>query len=166
MQNRKIKLVPYNPKWPQIFQKEAGPIQQALGSNCVALHHFGSTSIPGLCAKPKIDILAVVHKLDAIDVPALEKLGFEARGEVIPSGKYFSKKSPHVHLHIFEEGNPLIEKDLNFRDYLRTHEEDLKNYASLKAHLAALHEDGMSYSLAKTEFIDQILAKCNAEKHL
>ena len=99
-----IKVVPYNPQWPEIYEKEAAPIKKALENNCLAIHHFGSTSVPGLSAKPKIDILAVVKSFSLIDIPALEKLGFEYRGEIIPTGRYLSKETPKVHLHIFEEG--------------------------------------------------------------
>ncbi|MBF8263627.1 MAG: uncharacterized protein HW387_1292 [Parachlamydiales bacterium] len=154
-----IEIAPYDPEWPQVFENEAAPIQQVLGDNCVAVHHFGSTAVPGLSAKPKIDILAVVNQLESIDTAALEKLGFESRGEVIPTGRYFSKDSPRVHLHIFEEGNPVIQRNLMFRDWLRAHEEDRDAYGALKMQLASVHNDGMSYCRAKTEFIDQIIAK-------
>jgi uridine phosphorylase len=160
--NKSIEIVPYNPEWPQMFEKEAKPIQQALGDNCLTIHHFGSTSVPGLSAKPKIDILAAVKQLGSIDYAALEKLGFESRGEVIPTGRYFCKESPRVHLHIFEERNPLIHRNLIFRDWLRTHEEDREAYAALKMKLADVHNDGMSYCRAKTEFINQIIAKAES----
>jgi GrpB-like predicted nucleotidyltransferase (UPF0157 family) len=132
----------------------------------LAVHHFGSTSVPGLSAKPKIDILAIVKQLGSIDYAALEKLGFESRGEVIPTGRYFCKESPRVHLHIFEEGNPLIHRNLIFRDWLRTHEEDREAYAALKMKLAGVHNDGMSYCRAKTEFINQIIAKAESSSQL
>jgi GrpB-like predicted nucleotidyltransferase (UPF0157 family) len=154
-----IEIVPYNPEWPKIYEQEAGPIQLALGKPCLAIHHFGSTSIPGLCAKPKIDILAVVRSFAAIDASSLKKIGFENRGEVIPTGRYFVKDSPRIHLHLFEEGNPLIARNLLFCDYLRTHPEDREAYAALKMKLAGLHHDGMSYCRAKTDLIDQIIAK-------
>jgi uridine phosphorylase len=89
-----IEIVSYDPKWPQMFEEEANPIQQALGDNCLAIHHFGSTSVSGLSAKPKIDILAVVRHLSSIDSAALERLGFTSQGEVIPTGRYFSKDLP------------------------------------------------------------------------
>jgi len=157
-----IEIAPYDPEWPQMFETEAAPIQGALGDNCLAIHHFGSTSVPNLSAKPKIDILAVVRHLSAIDSSAIEKLGFEARGEVIQTGRYFSKQSPHVHLHIFEIGNPLIERNLIFRDWLRTHDDDRNAYEALKKDLASVYHDGMSYSRAKTEFINQIVEKAQA----
>ncbi len=127
-----IEIISYHSEWPRIFEREAGPLELAFGENFLALHHFGSTSVSFLCAKPKIDILAVVKRLSNIDIPALEKLGFADRGEVIVSGRYFSKEHPKVHLHVFEDGNPNIERNLIFRDWLRTHEKDRNAYAELK----------------------------------
>lgn len=159
-----IEIVSYDPEWPMMFEMEVRPIQQALGKNCVAIHHFGSTSVPGLDAKPKIDILAAVKCLHDIDREALERIGFASKGEVIPTGRYFSKELPKVHLHIFEEGNPMIERNLMFRNYLRTHEESRNAYAAIKKKLATLHTDGMDYCRAKTEFINQIIEKAQCEK--
>lgn len=154
-----IEIVPYDHNWPQMFESEAKTIKSALGDNLLSIHHFGSTSIPGLSAKPKIDILVVVEKLSSIDSDALANLGFENRGEVISTGRYFSKNLPKVHLHIFEKNNPLIDRNLKFRDWLRTHKDDCDAYVALKTKLAAIHKDGMSYCKAKTEFINQIIEK-------
>ncbi|NGX58864.1 MAG: Dephospho-CoA kinase [Chlamydiae bacterium] len=158
-----IVIVDYDPLWPQWFEEEVEPIKSALGEKCIALHHIGSTAVPGLSAKPVIDILAVVKAFSAVNTVALEGLGFEARGEVIESGRYFSKENPRVHLHLFEEGNPLIEYHLKFRDWLRTHEEDCKAYAALKLELASRHSVGAEYAKDKTDFIEQIMAKMEVE---
>lgn len=163
MDRETVQIVPYNPRWPQIYDNEATLIIQALGSNCLAIHHFGSTSVSGLSAKAKIDILAIVKDFSCVDTSTLEKLGFENRGEVIPSGRYFSKNTPRIHLHLFEEGNPLIEHNLMFRDWLRTHDDDRDAYSKIKKDLASKHTDGMSYCNAKTEFINTIIEK--AKKH-
>ena len=162
--NENIEVVSYDPQWPQLFADEAEPIKLALESNCLALHHFGSTSVPGLESKPKIDILAVVKQFSKVNALALENLGFEDRGEVIPSGRYFAKKKPHIHLHVFEEGNPLIERNLIFRDWLRAHQPDRDSYAELKRSLAVLHTDGMAYCRAKTAFINKIIDKALDEQ--
>ena len=157
--NNIIKIVPYNSQWPRMFEEEGGSVKKELGDNCLAIYHFGSTSVPGLSAKPKIDILAVVKNFSSIDVPALERLGYKYRGEVVSSGRYFSKKNPHVHLHFFEKGNPLIEHNLVFRDWLRTHDADCDAYSKLKQELTNQHTDGMGYCRAKTEFINEIIKK-------
>jgi GrpB-like predicted nucleotidyltransferase (UPF0157 family) len=159
-----IEIIPYNSQWPQLYESEAAPIKKTLGSNCLAIHHFGSTSIVGLSAKPKIDILAVVKNFSSIDIPALKLIGYEYRGEVIPSGRYFVKENPKIHLHIFEEDNPWVEHNLIFRDWLRTHDADRDAYAKLKQDLANQHTDGMKYNRAKTEFINKIVKKAINEK--
>lgn len=159
MERETVQILPYNPRWPQIYDNEATLIIQALGSNCLAIHHFGSTSVLGLSAKAIIDILAIVKDFSCVDTSNLEKLGFENRGEVIPSGRYFSKNTYRIHLHLFEEGNPLIEHNLMFRDWLRIHDDDRDAYSKIKKDLARKHTDGMSYCNAKTEFINTIIEK-------
>ncbi len=154
-----IVITDYNPEWAQLYEAEAERIRLALGELCLSIHHFGSTAVPGLPAKPKIDILAVVLSLSSLPIPLLLVESYENRGEVIPSGRYFSKKQPTIHLHIFEEGNPLIQRNLLFRDWLRTHESDRNAYAILKRELACIHTDGMSYCKAKSDFIEKILAQ-------
>ncbi len=159
-----IEIFPYDPTWPELFEEESIFIRQALGENCLAVHHFGSTAVPLLRSKPVVDILAEVETFLRMDVPKLEQLGFEFRGEVIISGRYFSKRSPRVHLHIFERENPLIRRNLDFRDWLRVHEDDREAYAVLKEQLASSHSDGISYARAKTAFVDGIIAKCRKQR--
>lgn len=78
-----IKVVPYNGNWPKMFEQESALIQQALGANCIIIHHIGSTSIPGLSAKPIIDMLPVVKNILEVDkaTKAMESLGYEVKGE-------------------------------------------------------------------------------------
>lgn len=135
--SRKIEVVPYNLGWPQMFEEEAIRIKQALGDACVVVHHVGSTAVPGLCAKPKIDIIAVV-KEGELSVPLLKKIGYDYRGEFnIPFHLGFSKRLPlpNINLHVYEEGNSEVELNLLFRDYLRAHPEALEEYAALKLEL-------------------------------
>jgi len=143
----------------ETYGREAPVITAALGDNCLAIHHFGSTAVPGLAAKPKVDILAVVASFARLNVVGLEALGFENRGELIPTGRYFSKQSPAVHLHLFEEGNPAVWRNLAFRDRLRSHEGDRRAYESLKRRLAAEHTDGMEYCRAKGGFIEAAIGR-------
>jgi GrpB-like predicted nucleotidyltransferase (UPF0157 family) len=156
---KQITLVPYDSNWPQLFERESFHIKKALRRNCIAIHHFGSTAVPGLQAKPVIDILAEVKEISLIDINAIEQLDFEYRGEVIISGRYFSKKNPGVHLHIFEVNSPITKLNLDFRDWLRAHPDDREAYALLKEQLSILHHDGVSYSRAKTEFVNNIQEK-------
>lgn len=163
---RRIEVVPYDLNWPTLFEEEAVKIKQALKDACVAVYHVGSTAVPGLCAKPKIDIIAVV-KEQALSVPLLEKIGYEYRGEFnIPFHLGFRKRGvlPEVNLHVYEEENPEIELNLLFRDYLRNHPEALKEYAALKLDLVKQtpsHEGSnthvSSFNLGKDAFIKKTL---------
>jgi GrpB-like predicted nucleotidyltransferase (UPF0157 family) len=154
-----IKIVPYDDRWPVVYEEQASGICNALGNSCVAIHHIGSTAVPGLSAKPKIDILAVVDDFSAIDVARLKACGFDYRGEVINTGRYFVKRDPHIHLHLFEKNNPLIVRNLLFRDWLTGHEDDRVVYEQLKKKLSTEYTDGMDYCRAKTECINKIVLK-------
>src|SRR5579872_2938376 len=117
---KKIVVVPYNPDWPKIFEDEALKIKKALGANCLAVHHIGSTSVPGLSAKPVIDMIGVVKTPEEAIKP-LEYLGFKYKGEYnIPMRYYFNRsEGVDTNLHVYAEGHPEIELNLLFRDYLR-----------------------------------------------
>lgn len=160
-----IKVVPYNPAWPKIFEHEAQKIRQALGANCLAMHHVGSTSVPGLAAKPVIDMICVIKDPIAVIQP-LESIGFRYKGEYnIPMRLYFNQTGGvQANLHVYEEGHPEIELNLMMRDYLREHPEVRDAYARLKAELlqdSASYERQNSlftgYNLGKDEFIRKIL---------
>lgn len=163
---RKIEIVPYDPAWPQMFEEEAAKIKQALGENCVDVHHVGSTAVPGLTAKPKIDMILCVKAMAHI-IQNLENIDYEYRGEFnIPLHLGFRKRPPltNVNLHVFEEGNPEIELNLLFRDYLRVHPEALKEYADLKLELVAQEGSHQivqgpfrGYTLGKDTFIKKTL---------
>lgn len=160
-----IEVVPYNSRWPKLFEKEAFLIKQTLGENCIDVHHIGSTSVPSLSAKPIIDIIVVIKEpLDVIE--NLEKLGYIYKGEYnIPFRLYFNKKvGTTVHLHVYEQGNPEIELNLLFRDFLRTTPTARQEYTDLKLNLMAyqaLHYPNNSilngYTLGKDPFIKKTL---------
>ena len=117
-----VKVVPCNLNWPQIFEAEAATIKEALQDNYLEAHHIGSTSVPGLSAKPKIDMIAVV-KDQLVARKQLTEIGFKYRGEYnIPLHYGFSKRGDvDYNLHVYEEDHPEIELNLMFRDYLREH---------------------------------------------
>lgn len=165
---RSFLVVPYDPAWPARFDAETRRLQQTLGKLLLACHHVGSTSVPGLCAKPVIDIILVVGDLGAI-TPVLEALGYKAKGALnIPFRLYFSKED--VHIHAYEPGHPEIALNLLFRDYLRAHAEDRDAYGRLKTHLAkdkdALTREGRfpRYTLGKDAFIREILEKAGFDR--
>jgi GrpB-like predicted nucleotidyltransferase (UPF0157 family)/GNAT superfamily N-acetyltransferase len=160
---RIIEVVPYNAEWPTQFATEALKIQQILGSNCLTVHHIGSTSIPNLSAKPIIDIIPVVHDIMDVNISGLEALGYLYRGERgMPFRKYVYKGEPqHTHhLHIWEQDNPEIDKHVLFRDYLISHEEERLQYAHIKIDLAKnFKHEQFSYTTSKDYFIKNIIKK-------
>lgn len=160
-----VKVVPYDTNWTHLFEIEAGLIKSVLGDNCVAIYHIGSTAVPELSAKPIIDILPVVKDILQVDQvnSAMQNLGYEAKGEYgIPFRRYFRKggdRRTH-NLHVFEEGNPEIDRYLKFRDWMRKHRNDKNIYGVLKTELALKYpNDIMNYTLGKNAFIAMIEKK-------
>lgn len=164
MAQREIKVVPYDEEWPMTYKKEAARIIQALKPVLSAIHHAGSTAIPGISAKPTIDIVAEVKELDTIDDynEKLSMIGYEALGEYgIKGRRYFVKTdglANHlVHLHIFETESEDVVRHLAFRDYLKAHEDDAVFYSQLKQTLAEqFRYDSESYCEGKNEACKRI----------
>ena len=156
-----IVLAPHSAAWAAAFECEAAPVLDALSDVSIELHHIGSTAIPGIVAKPVIDMLGVVPEVEALDARAhrLAALGYEALGEYgIPGRRYFRKNAPdgtRTHqLHAFAAGSPEIQRHLDFRDYLRAFPGEAAAYAALKHDLAARCGSDMgAYSDGKTEFV-------------
>ncbi len=162
-----IEIVPYSHDWPHIFLKEAQLIDEALGCNLIDIHHVGSTSVPGLISKNKIDIIAVVRDGN-LSISPLEQAGFNYKGEWnIPFKFGFTKRDlHHVNLHLFEEGHCEIELNLLFRDLLRKYHTIKDEYANLKRSILndeTAHEKHHSflanYTLRKDDFIRYQLKK-------
>ncbi len=160
-----IKVVHYDPNWPRIFEKEAQQIKQALGSNCLEVHHIGSTSILGLSAKPVVDILPVVKDIRAVDYFAkkMEEIGYRARGEFgIPFRRFFQKgfPEPTCNIHVYELDDSEIDMYLKFRNWMRENPVDALDYQNLKLKLAAKYpHDILKYCLGKDAFVASIVAK-------
>jgi len=158
-----IEIAPYNLNWPKQFELEAAKIKEALSDNCIEIHHIGSTSVPGLAAKPIIDILPVVKDIRIVEEveSAMQALGYEGGKELflIPKRRMFSKSADiRTHnVHIFEKDSPEIDCHLKFRNWLRENQEDKALYAQLKQDLAKKFPDNMlQYYSAKEEFILKI----------
>jgi GrpB-like predicted nucleotidyltransferase (UPF0157 family) len=170
-----ITIVEYNPLWSQQFEEEATKIWQVLGNELVTrVEHFGSTAVPGLAAKPIIDLLVGVHSLEAAKcyVPSLKALGYVYWREDPRPGRMFLVKGmpPYGlqrthHLHIVEADSDLWERVL-FRDYLRSHPEEAHQYAALKHQLAECFQtDREAYTNAKTDYIQAVMAKARRHNH-
>jgi GrpB-like predicted nucleotidyltransferase (UPF0157 family) len=165
--NGTIYLAEYDPEWPRLFAREAERIRAALGDRVRLLEHAGSTSVPGLAAKPRIDIVLAVP--DSADepayLPALEAAGYVL---AIREPEWFEHrvcKGPDtdVNLHIFSDGCAEIARMLRFRDWLRTHDDDRQLYERTKRELAArTWQYTQHYADAKTEVVRAIIARAEA----
>lgn len=168
---RQVRVIAYDPAWPLLYQDEAERLGPAFGAELVALHHIGSTAIPGMSAKPVIDILAAVRDIQKVDAlnERLAASGYRPKGEFgIPGRRYFYKGSESIHthhLHVFQEGDPQISRHLGFRDYLTAHPQPARQYSHLKQVLAEKHAlDVESYIAGKDTFIKEIDQKVKAWK--
>jgi GrpB-like predicted nucleotidyltransferase (UPF0157 family) len=167
LHNAPIHLAPYDPSWPLLFEREANRIRATLGARVCLLEHVGSTSIPGLSAKPRIDILLIVrHSSDeAAYVPAMEEAGYVLRIREPDWFEHRLFKGPDtdINVHVFSEGCLEIERMLGFRDHLRTDEADRLLYERTKQELAQrTWKYVQHYADAKSEVVEHILARALA----
>jgi GrpB-like predicted nucleotidyltransferase (UPF0157 family) len=153
--------------WRKDFEVEAARIRSALGEVLVVIHHIGSTAIPGIYAKPIIDILAEVTSLEALDarVNNMQSLGYESMGEFgIPERRYFRKDDSvglRTHqIHAFTHQSPQVLRHLAFRDYLISHPETAQEYSDLKRRLVqTCNGDIEAYMNGKHPFIKKVERK-------
>ena len=165
--NASITLVEYDPRWFELFERVANRVRSALGSKALLVEHVGSTSVPGLCAKPIIDMLLVVadSAVESSYAPALEAAGFTLR---IREPEWFEHrlfKGPdiNINLHVFSVGTSEVERMLRFRDWLRVCDTDRDNYARVKRSLAQrVWRHVQNYADAKTSLIHEIMDRANA----
>jgi len=160
-----VEIVAYDPSWPIQFREEAEVLRRALGIWLAGtIEHIGSTAVPGLSAKPVIDIMAGVQTLDASRpaIAAATELGYCYAPYNAEIEHWFCKPSAFFrthHLHLIPVGTPQWLRPIAFRDYLRAHAEVAAEYEVLKRHLAREHRlDREAYTLAKRPFIDRITA--------
>ncbi len=164
-----VEIAEYDPAWPALFERERGLLEGALGDLASAIEHVGSTAVPGLGAKPVIDIMVGLRTLAHHEpcVPPLQALGYEYKGEYgIPCRLYFRRftegRLSHQ-IHMVERGSDLWQRHLLFRDYLRGHPDEAEAYHELKVRLATeFRTDRVGYTEAKSEFIEAALAKARA----
>lgn len=165
--NSTITLAEYDPAWPQLYAQKAEVIRAALGARVVLLEHVGSTSVPGLAAKPLIDILLVVADSgdEAAYVPALEAQGYTLR---VREPDWFEHRvlrgaNPETNLHVFSPGCVEIRRMLLMRDWLRAHPDDRALYEHTKRELAQRQwKYVQNYADAKSAVVEAILARASA----
>jgi GrpB-like predicted nucleotidyltransferase (UPF0157 family) len=160
-----VELKPHDPEWAAGAERETGRLRTALGNILVRVHHIGSTSIPGLVAKPILDLIPVVRSIDELDQAQgrIEALGYEWWGEFgLPGRRYCSltdKVSGKrlVQLHCYAEGSPEITRHLAFRDYLRARPELVAEYEAVKRRCAEAHpESSHAYGDCKGDWVKRI----------
>lgn len=161
----KNKLISFQKEWALKYEKEADLIAKVFGDSAIAIHHVGSTAIPGIYAKPEIDIHVEVGTTSNIDQYAegMSLLGYRVRGEEVePGSHYYSKDEEGIRtfkVHVSESHHPGLRNHLIFRDYLRTHPDRAKEYSDLKRSLAATNKSGIiEYLNGKRPFIMDTLA--------
>ncbi|NMC35162.1 MAG: GrpB family protein [Veillonellaceae bacterium] len=166
-------IVPYDPHWPHQFEEERLRLLEEIGAYVLSIEHIGSTAVPGLAAKPVIDILIGVRSLQEapLFIPPLEARGYEYVSQYedeMPFRRYLHRKvnGEHTHhLHMVEPTTHFYKVQLAFRDYLRTHPETRDAYTTLKINLAEkYHNDRMAYTDAKSDFILGVLEQCGFQK--
>lgn len=174
---RVIEVVPHDPRWSEQFEQEADELIAIFGEEIVAIHHIGSTSIPGIVAKPIIDVLVEVRDIERIDAfnEAMTARGYIPKGAFGIAGRRFFIKGSETerthHIHVFERahaGSPqpsTFERHIAFRDYLRAHPNEAQAYSRLKAELARrFPHDIDGYTAGKDDFIREIERKADVWK--
>ncbi|WP_218579767.1 GrpB family protein [Pseudomonas sp. Fl5BN2] len=164
----KVELLPHDPQWAVHASEVAETLQAALGATLLKVHHIGSTALPGIVAKPVLDLIPEVTSLTQLDArqALLEALGYIWHGERgLPGRRYCSKDDPVsgrrlVQLHCYAQGSPEIERHLAFRNYLRRHPDLARAYEQEKIRCQALHpHDSHAYSDCKDAWIKRVQAQ-------
>ena len=163
-----IQVVDYDPAWPGLFESEAERVRAALGDRALVIEHIGSTSVPGLAAKPKIDMLLVVANSadESTYVPALEAAGYvlQIREPDWYEHRMFKGPDIDINLHVYSAGCPEIDRVLLFRNWLRRNASDRQLYEHTKRELARRDWKYMqNYADAKTAVVQQILARAQQD---
>jgi GrpB-like predicted nucleotidyltransferase (UPF0157 family) len=168
-----IRVLPSDAAWPQYYQSEAARIWAVRQIPLVAMEHIGSTAVPGLVAKPVIDIMAAVTTLPDPQFAAgtYEPLGYALVETGMPERLFFRRSGPEIgcafHLHLVTASSWPERNERLLRDYLLTHPEDAQAYGRLKEHLASTYaDDGLAYTKAKTAFIQSLVDRARDARGL
>lgn len=165
-----VEVVDYDPSWPRSYAEERDRIAAALGDSVTAIEHVGGTAVPGLPAKPVVDIMVGVADIERAGqaVAGLINLGYQYVPELeseLPERRYFRRGSPESHhIHMVGVDSDFWEEHLLFRDYLRTHPQAAEEYGKLKRGLAGRFRlDRAAYRAGKLPFIDTVVAAARRE---
>jgi GrpB-like predicted nucleotidyltransferase (UPF0157 family) len=167
----KVLLMPHDRRWAGLATAEAERIQAATGTTFLAIHHIGSTAIPGIAAKPILDLLPVAKEMETLDAArsAIESLSYSWHGEFGLPGRRYCKLDDastgerRIQLHCYAKGDPAIVSHLAFRDYLLERPEIAKAYEQEKWRCAEFHpQDSHAYSDCKSDWIRRISQSLNS----
>jgi GrpB-like predicted nucleotidyltransferase (UPF0157 family) len=161
----RIELVDHDPRWAELFETEKDRISTIFGGRAVGIEHIGSTAVPDLCAKPIVDVLVGLRDLEISDddVEEMRALGYQYLGEYgLPERLFFRKEPRTHHVHVVAHGGEHWDRQLTFRDALRTDEEERHRYAEFKRRLAAEGHPRDVYTGLKTPFIREVEARARA----
>jgi len=161
-----VVIIPSDPAWVETAARESASLAEALKGSLIGVEHIGSTSVPGLAAKPVIDLMPVVRSLDDLDTKrsAIEGLGFAWHGEFGIEGRRFCTKTNSdgvrlVNVHCFQSDSPHVERHLAFRHYLKSHPLVAREYEMEKRRAAMLHpQDSRAYSDEKSAWVARVEA--------
>ena len=162
---KKVQVVEYNPEWPEIFERIRSYVWPAVSEIALTIEHVGSTSVPGLKAKPVIDACIVVASREdlAACIERLARIGYVHRGNLgVPDREAFRRPDqlPRHHLYLSPRDSLSLRNHLGFRDFLRAHPEAAQAYGELKAALARQYPADIDrYIVGKTDFVLQVLGK-------
>ena len=167
-----VRIVEYDPAWAELAAAEIGRIAAAVGEAAVGVEHVGSTAVPGLAAKPIVDLQIAVAEVGRRDlyVEQLEGIGYLFVPDPdSPDFHFFAKPAARprsFHLHVCAAGSEDERRHLAVRDYLRAHPEEAAGYAALKRELAARHPgDRLAYIEGKEEFVTALERRALAREH-
>ncbi|MBV9420348.1 MAG: GrpB family protein [Alphaproteobacteria bacterium] len=160
-----VVIIDYDPRWPEVFEQLRAPLAAALGDVAQTIQHVGSTSVPGLAAKPIIDIDVLLMSADKLPlaIERLVPLGYRHEGDLgVPDREAFDRPPhlPYHHLYMCPPHSAEYRRHVAFRDFLRAHPEEANAYGALKRELAVQYRnDREGYSIAKTDFVTGILKR-------
>jgi len=167
--NEAVRIVPHDPAWAALFEEEAAVLRATIGEWITGgVHHVGSTAVPGLSAKPIIDIAVGVKSLEASRpcIRLLREVGYlysPYRGDVM---HWFCKPDPARrthHLHLIPTGSSRLAEEIALRDYLTAHRDSASEYGALKTRLAAQHlDDREAYTRAKAAFVETLTSRARS----
>lgn len=168
--NRPYHIEEYNPDWVKQFETQKAKLQSILGDEAIRIEHMGSTAVPGLAAKPQIDVLVEVRNLEAIPsfYDAMEATGYEPKGDYTMTGEeYFTLDDASsvrlASVHIYPSHHPEVAFQINFRDYLKSHPDEVNNYGALKLSLQKqFPDDYKAYGEGKELYISSLRKRVQA----